>query len=437
MTIEPNDRYQTIEGWGATLSSHGIPFVEWSEQPTADHYDRLPITRPVPDDLRKRIIKEAVTELGLNRFRLEIGPQIEFHNDNTDPYVTDASAYRFAWQDAIATRWLVPLKQLIEQRGDNLVLYLNYDLSRAAKWGDRLTPKWLLEPAEYAEMALATLAHLKHTHGFDVDYWSVMNEPGHGGRPGNPYLLARILKETSQRFRDAGYRTRLCGPEVHDMREVTRYLEALRRTPGAIDHLTQITFHLYGNQNNVAHRKVIRHWANILDVSVAQTEWLAGVGLQVAEVLYLDLTVTGVCSWEQFGLAWTSNAYSLKGGGDYFLLDPDYGDFHMNKNAWYLRQYMNYIRPGAVRIGARSDTPAVKPVAFITPSDNHVAVVINANPAPTKVEVEGLRPGTYSVSSTSEHRRGVQHSPLTINATVSTPVWLPGHSVLTISPQAE
>ncbi len=436
VTIDPSDRHQTIEGWGATLSLHGIPFVEWAEDPTAEQYDRLPIEKPVPDGLRTRIIEEAVVHLGLNRFRLEIGPQVEFRNDNDDPHVINAAAYRFAWQDAIATRWLVPLKHLIEHRGEKLVLYISYDLSRAVNWGDRLTPPWLLEPREYAEMALATLGHLKESHGLEVDYWAVLNEPGHGGRPGNPDLLAQILTETSRRIQKAGYRTRMCGPEVHDIRHVTPYLEALRRTPGGIDHLAQITFHLYGHHNNVAHRKVIRNWANILGVTAAQTEWHAGVGLQAAEVLHLDLTVTGVSSWEQYGLAWPVNAYSAKGGADYFLIDEDYRGFRMNTNAWYLRHYMKYVRPGAVRIGARSDTSSIKPVAFVTPSQQHVAVIINANATPADIEIDGLQSGSYEVSSTADGHLGEEHPTLAALSGVPARVRLPARSVLTISPQA-
>ena len=433
VTIDTDVRYQTIEGWGATLSYHGIPFVEWADNPTADQYDRLPITNPVPDDVSKRIIEDAVFRLGLNRFRLEIGPQVELSNDNDDPYVINPDAYRFAWQDAITTRWLLPLKKQIEQRGDKLVLYISYDLSRAVKWGDRLTPKWLLDPREYAELALATLGHLKQVHGLEPDYWAVLNEPGHGGRPGNPYLVARLIKQTSLRIREAGYRTRLCGPEVHDLRHVTPYIEALRRTPGAFDQLAQITFHLYGHHNNIAHRKVIRNWVQILGISAAQTEWHAGIGLQAAEVLYLDLTVSGVSAWEQYGLAWTENPYNLRGGADYFILAPDYRSFRMNTNSWYLRQYMNYIRPGAVRIGAQSESDTVKPVAFLSSNERCVVVVINSAPAATKIEIDGLPASTYSLSYAAEGHLGEQLPALSVRAHTTSRVRLPGASVVTIS----
>ena len=74
LTVNPDSRYQTIEGWGATLGAPGIPVAEWLKEPTPENYDKLDVKDPVPDELKAKIMDNTVSELGLNRFRLEIGP---------------------------------------------------------------------------------------------------------------------------------------------------------------------------------------------------------------------------------------------------------------------------------------------------------------------------------------------------------------------------
>jgi hypothetical protein len=155
LQVDPSVRFQAIEGWGATLEEVGIPFDEWVKDPRPEHYDALDIKDTIPEWMRAAIIDETVFGLGLNRFRLEIGPQVEMTNDNDDPKRINDEAYRFKWQDFLVQKWLLPIQQRLAERNEKLVLYISYDLRSA------LTPVWLLEPEEYAEMAVATLTHLK------------------------------------------------------------------------------------------------------------------------------------------------------------------------------------------------------------------------------------------------------------------------------------
>ncbi len=433
ITIDAKTRFQTIEAWGAVLSNHGIPLVEWSQNPTGEEYDRLGVQDPVPDGLASRIMDAAVFDLGLNRFRLEVGPQVELTNDNDDPRVINFDAFRFDWQDAIIEKWLLPLKKRVESRGEKMILFVNYDLGRSGRMAKSLTPQWLLDPDEYAEFALATLSHVKTVHGLEADYWSVLNEPGHDRRPGDPHRVALLIRATGRRFIEAGIRTRISGPEVNKPRQVTGFLEAMRRTPGSLAHLRQITYHLYGDPFTVRHRRAALAWARVLNATTAQTEWYASKGLEVAEILHLDLTEANVSSWTQYGLSWTANEINVQGGGDYFVIEGAYESFSMNVNTWYLRQFMKYVRPGSVRVGAACAEPTIKPTAFVRPNGSSVVVAINLNDQPQQVAIDGLPPGQYAMSFTraGDHGRAMP----TIECRTDAPLacYLPAKAVVTLS----
>ena len=392
LTINSKIRYQTIEGWGATLTGLGaIPIQEWLKDPTPEAYDRLQIQDSVSDELKSKIMDDAVFGLGLNRFRLEIGPQVKMRKTKIDPEKINYENFRFKWQDFKITKWLLPLKERIEQRGDPMVLYISYDLR------SRLTPSWLLQPKEYAEMAVVVLTHLKKMYNLEPNYWSVLNEPGNH-RPGSPESVAELIVRTGKRIKEAGFRTRMSGPEVVNPKQITAYMKALSLTPGALKQMGQLTYHLYGDPMNIPQRNEIRNWAQKLGITTAQTEWLEGRELNVVEALFLDLTEANASAWEQYGFS--------GGEGDYFVIQPVLSSYRMNKNSWYLRQIMNYIRPGDVRMMISSSSPVIKPLAFLKPDGRQTVAIINSDPSPISVQIENLAPETYEVILTDSKNKG-------------------------------
>ena len=395
LRLDPSTTFQTFEGWGATVPILGIPFDEWAADPSPANYDRLPLVDPVSDGLKARIMDDAVSDLGLNRFRLEVGPQVEMRNDNDDPQQTYDAAYRFRWQDFLIERWLLPLKQRVEARKERFVLYISYDLRSS------LTPAWLLDPEEYAEMAVACLRHFKTTYGLDADYWVVLNEPGNR-RPGDPQLVAKLISATASRFHREGFRTRLAGPEVVTPAQFPSYINAID-SAGALAHLGQLTYHLYRNPWNLDARHGIREWSRRLGVTSAQTEWLEGEGLDVLEVLHLDLTEADASVWEQYTLCYTPNSYNEDGGADYFVIGQDHSAYAMNANARLLRQYMKYIRPGDVRVDISSSRDrTIKPVAFRSPDGRLTIAILNTGRSAEEVRIEQASPGRYQASVATE-----------------------------------
>jgi glucosylceramidase len=254
-------------------------------------------------------------------------------------------------------------------------------------------------------MAVATLTHLKKQYDLEPDYWSVLNEPGNH-RPGDPELVAKLISMAGAMIKENGFSTRMSGPEVVTPQQITPYMKAINETPGAIAQMGQLTYHLYWDPKNIGHRNEIRDWAKRLGITTAQTEWLEGKGLNVAETLYLDLTEANASAWEQYGLCFTANSYNSSGGGDYFVIYDNYSGYYMNKNGWYLRQFMKYIRPGDVRIDISSPHSAIKPIAFLKPDGRQTIVVINSASSVEQIRIDNLATGSYEISVTDEQRRG-------------------------------
>jgi glucosylceramidase len=209
-------------------------------------------------------------------------------------------------------------------------------------------------------------------------------------------------------------------------------MKALSETPGALDQMGQLTYHLYWDPFNVIHRNEIRDWAHKLGITTAQTEWLEGKGLNVAEVIYLDLTEADASSWEQYGLCYTANRYNKGGGGDYFVITRDCSDYYMNTNAWYLRQFMKYVRPGDVRIGITSSNPDFKPVAFLKPDGRQTIVVINSSRRSRDVQFRNIAPGSYNAILTDSNNKGQVLPQQVVTESKTLIFQIPAKSVVTL-----
>jgi glucosylceramidase len=223
----------------------------------------------------------------------------------------------------------------------------------------------------------------------------------------------------------------MSGPEVVTPKEIGPYMTALNETPDALAYMGQLTYHLYWDPQDVKHRNEIRDWAKKLGITTAQTEWMEGKGLNVVEALYLDLIEGNVSSWEQYGLCYTANPYNKAGGGDYFVIQPDYSGYYMNANAWYLRQFMRFVRPGDVRIAISSSKRTIKPVAFLKPDGRETIVAINSASSAQKVQIQNLATGPYEISVTDEHRRGQSLAKQFVASGQSLSFLLPARSVVT------
>ena len=401
--LDTKTTFQTWEAWSCEPNPPGYEraFGAWCRNPARETYDRVPMNDRLPSRLIGRMHDALVSDIGITRVRLEVGPQVEPVNDDDDPAHTVESAYRWTWQDDQIERHVLPLKKRIEAAGERMVVYVSYDLR------SKLTPAFLLRPEEYAEMAVAFLAHVKSKYGFVPDWWSVLNEPGND-RPGDPKLCAEMTAATGRRIAAAGFATRMSGPECVTVAQADTYIKAMAATPGALDRFGQITYHLYhGGAEDVASRNAVRDWAKKLHVSAAQTEWMEGKDLDVARHIHLCLTEADATAWDRFG----ADLFFAMPYDEW--LDPanDAKTPLLSSTAWHIRQFSHWIRPGAVRVALTGATGTVRGVAFLpkpraaSPAPLPVIVLLNASDAAQSVVIDGVPPGKYGVTFTSEPQR--------------------------------
>jgi len=402
VTLDTNTRYQTILGWGATVTEIDLPAA-----------------------LRQQILDEAVNDLGLTRLRLEI-PRREWEdplNDDGDPNHINWNAFKTTTTDRLMKDWVIPFKQRVEARGEPFNLYVSPSFFDGGSTGS--VPVWMLySPGEYAEWATAFLLYLRNTYGVVADYYCICNEAGNNN-PFTPQVVADMIKALGPRLQNLGFTTKIEFPESISPDTAWKYIQTTKDDADMWRWVGVITYHLYGSRTS---RPLIRDFALSKGIPTGQTEYMG----TTIDDLYEDLTEGGVSFWEHYALIWYGDD---AGSGLYFAANYNRTSFSRYREYWKFRQVMHYVRPGAVRVKATCSDSAVRPLAFVR--DGKVTVVlINKGPA-LQVTVTNLPEGTYgvcqAVSSNPYEELGLR----TVGADGSLTVTAQANSVVTIWPHPD
>jgi hypothetical protein len=217
--------------------------------------------------------------------------------------------------------------------------------------------------------------------------------------------------------------TKVALNEGIDARSTWEYIDALRGDRALWRYIGLLNWHLYGT--NDPYRSQIRDFGMARGIPTAQTEFPAHV-YNLAD----DLTLGGVSYWTRYHIADRGPGAASTSSGSYFVMNLDGTSFGRNDEYWKVRQFMRYVRPGAVRVDAASTNPAIRAYAF-TRGSGQVVVMLNSRPETAPVRVQGLRPDRYAVSQTN----GVTYNELGVRAVDSSgalDVSMPGHSVVTV-----
>jgi len=408
VTIRADRRHQTILGWG------GMP---WYPNVTAD--------------VRDQVLDEAVGDLGLTRLHWTVpsgnrseGRSWEWTNDDADPLHVHWPGFATGVVDRSVGTWVLPFKQRVEAQGERLGLAITQTFHNGGSTGS--VPVWLLgSPAEFAEYATSLLLYLKNTHRLQADYYVICKDAGDSAD--NPFevpVVAKLTKAFGTRLRALGLSTKVLFPECHDANPCWKFIHAVRDDKELWSSVGMVGYHLYGGEARNTDRPNIRDFALAKGLPIGHAG-SDGINL---DTLYDDLALGDVSYWSIVGLGGPQT-----GGAFYIHLDN--ASFSRGGQYWQYRQVMHYVRPGAVRIEAVSDTPAIRALAFVH-KDRTTVVLINNTPPlqPRTVKLQNLPPGDYGVcrcvGSRPYEELGIKH----VGDDGALTVDLPADCVLTVYP---
>jgi hypothetical protein len=427
IVIDSQVAHQTITGWEATL------------QAGQEH--------PSYPAIRDTLLGLAVRDLGINRVRIDVRSGMEntrdwygeFRagridmtqwrcqryapvNDNDDARVPRDGGFFFSELDVRVEDVLLPMRALLRERGDSLLVNLAF----VAFSEQTCTPSLLVhdDPEEYAEFVLAVVQHLDGKYGVVPDRWEVILEPDNtsfwrGKQIGEAIVAA------ARRLAEHGYeRISFVAPSNTNMTRAVRYFDDMARVPGALEHLSELSYHRYGGVS----RDALEDLANRAQAHGLGTAMLEHIGSGY-EDLHADLALGRASAWQQFALAFPLDDDN---GAQYYRIDvsdPAAPRVVPGSRTPYLRQYFHYVRPGAQRIGAASRVAALDPLAFVNRDGRWVVVVKCDRPA--SFRIGGLPEGRYGVSHTTE-AGSVEVSPVPVTANDIARLTIPGAGVLTL-----
>lgn len=426
ITLHPESPRQTITGWEATAQ--------------AGQTDYLELLAKVRDEL----FDLTVNDLGINRLRLEVkngaeNPvdwysrykaglisyqewrqrRFEIVNDNDDPMTIDPAGFHFSLMDVTVEEAVLPLKRLLEARGEKLYLNLNYvDFGQSAFEHKNY-------PEEYAEFILATVLHLRDRYGLTPDAIEIVLEADNAGWSGTQ--LGNAIVATGNRLKARGVLPDFIAPSTASLSSGLKLFDQMVQIPGVTSFLSELSYHRYGAVTEEGLRAVESRAARY----GIETSHLERIGA-THENLHQDLKLGRNSAWAQYTIAWPTSD-GTDDGGKYYLIDdrdPSRPTVRMGERTRFLRQYFKYVRRGAVRIEAASSSTILDPVAFIN-ADCKPVVVIKALQGGS-FSLQGLPAGAYGVRYTTDQQDDINAGDVVLGAGQTLHGSIPASGVMTI-----
>jgi hypothetical protein len=185
----------------------------------------------------------------------------------------------------------------------------------------------------------------------------------------------------------AGYTPHFIAPSTMNASNAVPYFNDATSVSGAANLFTMLSYHRYGGGDYSA----IYQAAHARGVQTGMLEFFTAS----VDDLLQDLTVANVSAWEKYAIA------SPKQNSDYAYLYADVSNpsnpvVSLGAKAAQMMPYFRFVRLGAVRVGATSNSGGIVPVAFVNPNGTNVVVVKGDGAALT---VKGIRDAVYGVRS--------------------------------------
>lgn len=436
ITLDPGTRFQRIRAWEATAEL----FWYDDEDPTVGDPTRSETARKLAA-LRPEIYRRLIEEVGITRVRLETyaGAENVTHafrkilagqitpadwraaryatvNDDDDPFHINPAGFDFADIDWRVENQLLPLQAAADRAGERLEVNLCcVAFTDQIRKGEYIHTR----PEEYGEYVLAAFQHLKARYGIVPAYLEAMLEPDLV-KDWTPEKLGQAIAAAHRRLTAAGFSPRIIAPSCTRIIHTLDWLDGIAAVPGAMDGMGEISFHRYwGGWPEILQEIAARAAEKGIETSMLEF-WF---GRATYQTLHEDLRFGNISAWQGRTML-TCHSVDLDA--------PEGRQVRLNDDVRYTLQYTRHVRPGAVRIGARSDLPGViDPLAFVDEGGGHV-VVIKAE-AQATVEVTGLPAGSYRLSHAVAEGSALVPGVMTVAEGRPLRAEVPGAGVMTIA----
>lgn len=429
LQIDPAVCFQPMEGFGASGA--------WWAQNVGGWTDTDPDSGMAVRDRISQLLHDPGRGIGLTIYRYNLGSGSRYITKGdyapfrrTDTFAIGGGKYDMT-RDANA---VYMMKQAVRDGAKEVIFFVNSPPVWLTKNGgghqdknkhfrENLSPKNYGAFADYClDIASYFLAD-----GVPLRYFSPVNEPiwqWNGGQEGCFYLphsvrrVFHVFCEKMDARTDLGD-MKLSGCESGDLRFFNKtYTRFLLSDPLIRRHLDAIDVHSYCLPAPVLKKALskrtdfARRFAGFLHrydpgLPIRMSEWChmqggtdkgMASGLVTAQTIWEDLTVLGAVSWQHW-VAVAGEGYC----DGLIYIRPDHS-FSLTKRYFVTGNFSKYIRPGAVRVLAKTDDDRVKALAY--KKDGKVtAVVINPTreTVPLCLEAGGeilaaLTDGTHDLS---------------------------------------
>lgn len=411
VTIDTSKRFQTIEGWGASMRLFSDPHI--IGLPQDDPANALQISQAAQSE----ILDSLYRGIGLTRVRVatETGG-IEVTNDDDNPAHTNTSGFDFSGRNNDAFFGAVTD---LRTRG----------MSRW--WMSPIgIPDWIreAEPAEYVELAMAINRRWRD-NGLELPYYSIANEPTGQGLPfQNGEYLRDVVKLLGRALESEGFKTKLVIPDDIHPSSAADIARIILADPEARRFVGAVAFHLYGEPLEAS--APIAAIASQYGIPLWMSEFYTADWMQWAIIthsLLSDYNATAVDYLAGFlsDSPDDPSLIALRHSGTSYL------GYRMVDEYYAFGNFTRYVRPGAVRLAASSDVSDLKVSAF--EQDGKLAVVaINESETDTPVHFNFVRgaPGSFNIVRTSAHQHLAPLPSITLSS-ATTEIILPGRSITT------
>lgn len=442
VTVNPGTSYQTFVGWDGTAQvGH-----EYNYSPPSTATPSFPSTT-FPN--YKTDLLNKVMDLGLNSVRLEmryndensvgydIGGGSTAVNDNSDPNSLNSSGIFFNRIDNFMTAFGNDWKSALQAQGEDLNVYICFVDFRSTGYQQESNS------GEVAELIYATVDHFYNTYGYAPYAVEIILEPD---RPNNAVtwtasLLATTINEVRARLdANSNYQSiKFIGPSLSTVSgNITWYSDIGTASSTARDAIDIVSYHRYGTSDSDTNIGTLTTAAQSHGASLGMTEGGAdGSGAANHLQLYSDLNIGYNTLWQQFTIAVPNESDN---GSQYFIVSSPYTSVSLGERTKYLRQYMKFIRPGAVRKGVTNSNSNYVGTPFVNPNGKYVVPIWckAAGSYPQTITVSGLPAGTYGIkyttgdgtSAPTAYDQNLTNQTITAGQNVS--FSMPGQGVVTV-----